>query len=222
MSTPLITFVQARMSSRRFPGKVLAPFRGQPIIRHVIDAVREALPSFALVVVTSAEPSDDPLAAYVSGLDVPVFRGALADVFGRFRDCLEHFPCDWVLRVSGDSPLIAPRLIKAVTDHIGQPVLDFDLVTTVYPRTFPKGQNAELIRAEVFQTIDAKTLTDEEKEHVTPYFYRHPDRFRIVNVSSGSPKLAAMSLAIDSLQDLERLEALADVEVQALAAAFQI
>lgn len=210
------------MSSRRFPGKVLAPFRGQPLIRHVIDAVREALPSFPLVVATSVEPSDDPLSAYVSGLGVPVFRGPLADVYGRFRGCLEKFPCDWVLRVSGDSPLIAPRILKAVAGHVSQPVHDFDVVTTIYPRTFPRGQNAELIRAEAFRTIDEKTLTDEDKEHVTRYFYQHPDRFRIVKMSSGSPELAAMSLAIETLQDLERLEASADLEVQALAAALHI
>lgn len=209
------------MSSRRFPGKVLAPFRGEPLIRHVLSSIAQAAPSCSIVVATSDHPSDDPLAAYVSTLRVPVFRGALDDVFRRFRDCLEAFPCDWILRISGDSPLLDPRVVRAVVNHAARPAQNVDVVTTVFPRTFPSGQNAELIRGEALRSIDAGTLTDEDREHVTTYFYRNAGRFRIVNVASGVPQLAALRLAIDSVEDLERLEKSADIEVQALAAAFQ-
>jgi spore coat polysaccharide biosynthesis protein SpsF len=215
----VVAFIQARMSSRRFPGKVLAPFRGQPIVRHVIGSVTSALPSVPVVVATSVDASDDPLAAYLSSIGIPVFRGPLTDVFRRFRNCLDMFPCDWILRVSGDSPLLDPRILKAVVGRVSKPVEGVDVVTTIFPRTFPSGQNAELIRTEAFRAIDMGALTDHDREHVTPCFYRHPDRFGIVNVSSGSPSLATLRLAVDSPEDLERLEASADAEVQALAAA---
>jgi spore coat polysaccharide biosynthesis protein SpsF len=217
-----VAFIQARMSSRRFPGKVLAPFRGQPIVRHVICSVTTALPSVPLVVATSDDASDDPLVAYLSSISIPVFRGPLTDVFKRFRSCLDLFPCDWILRVSGDSPLLDPRILKALVARISQPVEGVDVVTTIFPRTFPSGQNAELIRTEAFRAIDIGALTDHDREHVTPCFYRHPERFGIVNVSSGSPRLAALSFAIDSPEDLHRLEASADAEVNALAAALHL
>jgi spore coat polysaccharide biosynthesis protein SpsF len=220
-SPAVVAFVQARMSSRRFPGKVLAPFRGEPIIRHVIRSVTEALPSVPLVVTTSVDTSDDPLAAYLSGLEVTVFRGALLDVFRRFRDCLTEFPCEWILRISGDSPLLDPRILKAVVAR-GLQEKNVDLVTTIFPRTFPSGQNAELIRSDALRAVDPNALTAGEREHVTPWFYRHPERFRIVNVSSGSPELAARSFAVDTPEDLERLEASAHADLQSLVAAIRL
>jgi spore coat polysaccharide biosynthesis protein SpsF len=97
-----------------------------------------------------------------------------------------------------------------------------DVVTTIFPRTFPSGQNTELIRTEALRAIDMTALTDHDREHVTPCFYRHPERFGIVNVSSGSPSLAALSFAVDSPEDLHRLEASADADVNALAAALHL
>jgi spore coat polysaccharide biosynthesis protein SpsF len=196
-------FVQARMSSRRFPGKVLAPFRGQPIIRHVVERIMAALPEVPVVVATSGEPSDDPLAAYLSSRGIACHRGALADVFGRFRTCLKANPCDWVLRVCADSPLLEEEMLRAVVAARGDGV---DLVTTTLHRTFPRGSNAELIRASSLLAVDETELNLHDREHVTPYFHRHADRFRVLNVESGDPQRAALSVAVDTIEDLQRLE----------------
>ena len=208
MTEPVRAVIQARMSSRRFPGKVLAPFRGEPLIQSVIRAVDHALPNVPIVVATSLQSSDDPLAAYVESLGVPVFRGALEHVFDRFVACAEAHPCRWVLRVNADSPLLAPPPLHAVIAHVDAP--DLDLVTTTFPRTFPRGQNAELIRVETMRAIDPESLSLDDQEHVTQFFYRNPARFRILNVESGDASLAGLSLAVDTLEDLHRLEAVPD------------
>lgn len=200
-------FVQARMSSRRFPGKVLAPFRGVPIIRHVVSAVQRGLPDVPVVVATSTEPSDDPLAAYLRTLDVEVFRGPLDRVFDRFRLCLAAHPCDWLLRVCADSPLLDPRVLRAVVAGAGAMP---DLVTTTFPRTFPSGHNVELLRADTFTAIDLRELDSQDQEHLTRFYYQHPERFRIVNVDSGDARLADLDLTVDTLDDLARLESWAD------------
>src|SRR5687768_13033965 len=109
--TKLRAIVQARMSSQRFPGKVLAPFRGRPIIDHVVAAIRSALPEVPVVVATSTEHSDDPLAAYLGSTGTAFHRGPLADVFSRFRGCLVAHPADWVLRVCADSPLLGAAML---------------------------------------------------------------------------------------------------------------
>lgn len=206
MQTPIAVYVQARMSSGRFPGKVLAPFRGIPVIRHVLTAVERALPGVPTVVVTSAEVSDDPLVAYLRPLNVAVFRGPLDNVFERFRLCVTQYPCEWILRVSADSPLLEPYILRTVTSHASD--REHDLVTTTFPRTFPKGQNAELIRASTLMAVDSADLSADDREHVTAYFYRHSGRFRIFNVSSGNPRLAELNLAVDTVDDLRRLSKL--------------
>ena len=204
LSSEIHVFIQARMSSRRFPGKVLAPFRGRPIIWHVIDRVAAALPDLPRVVVTSTDPSDDPLAAYLDRLDVACFRGPLDDVLARFRLAAQARGAAWLLRVCADSPLLDDRVLRAVSGAFDP---QLDLITTTSPRTFPKGHNAELIRAATLAGIDDRELDAEDREHVTRFLHRHPDRFRIRNVESGDPTLASQSLAIDTLEDLHRLEA---------------
>src|SRR5262245_18083216 len=88
-------FIQARMSSRRFPGKVLAPYRGRPRITHVLSAIDAAFGgSVPLSVLTGTDRPDDPLRVYLDSLGVDVWRGPLDDVYDRFRQCLEARPCE--------------------------------------------------------------------------------------------------------------------------------
>jgi len=206
-SLKVSAYIQARMSSRRFPGKVLAPFRGRPVIDHVIAAVRAAVPGVPVVLLTSTEPSDSPLATYVQSGGTTVFRGALEDVLGRFAACLAASPVDGVLRICADSPLLDGAVLRAVV-AAAERTPGVDLVTTIAPRTFPKGQNAEWISARALAAIPAAETTAADREHVTAFLHRHPERFRILNVESGQPELAAQSYAIDTVEDLLRLEGL--------------
>jgi spore coat polysaccharide biosynthesis protein SpsF len=192
------------MSSRRFPGKVLAPFRGRPIIWHVLDRVTHALPGLPVTVATSTAASDDPLAAYLASIGVRCFRGPLDDVLERFRLAAAEARADWVLRICADSPLLDARVLRAVIDA-HDPALD--LITTTAPRTFPKGHNAELIRIAALAALPAHELDAGDREHVTRFFHRNAARFRMKNVESGDPSLAALELAVDTIADLERLEA---------------
>lgn len=199
-------FIQARMLSSRFPGKVLAPLAGKPVLAHVIDRVAGAILAGGIIVLTSTDPSDDPLASYVSGLGIGLFRGPLENVFLRFQQCLRVHPCEWFFRISADSPFLDPALLRQMRSYASRS--DLDLVTNVFPRSFPKGRSVEMIAAKTFAAIDAAGLALEEAEHVTPVYYRNPDHYRILNIESGDPTLAATSLAVDTLNDLKRLEAL--------------
>ncbi|WP_459899344.1 cytidylyltransferase domain-containing protein [Desulfobaculum senezii] len=197
-------FIQARMSSSRFPGKVLAPFCGVPLLAHVVERVARVVPRTRITVATSTEGSDDPLAEYARLLGVQVYRGVLDDVFRRFRGCLRESPCDWFYRVCADSPLLLPGLLTELARHADPATAD--IVTNVFPRTFPQGQSAELIRAEAFLSVDPASLSNEEREHVTLHFYNRPRMYRIVNIVNPHDVSTPQSLAVDTLSDMRRLE----------------
>jgi spore coat polysaccharide biosynthesis protein SpsF len=208
-------FVQARMSSRRFPGKTLAPFRGRPVIAHVFDRVRcvRAIDAANLVLLTSTDSSDDPLATYAASLGVEVYRGPLDDVFARFQRCAAGRRAEWIVRINGDSPLMSPAILEAVIANAGA---EWDLVTTIVPRTLPKGQNPELIRVETLLNTDPARLSADNREHVTQYYYQHPEEFRIARLHSSRPELADLNLSIDTVEDLRRLEAMPQAEIDHL------
>ncbi len=199
------------MSSSRFPGKVLASFRGEPLIRHVVRGVGRAIAPSDIVVTTSSKSSDDPVASYVESLQINVFRGPLNNVFDRFSQCVAEYPCDWILRISADSPLLNPEILRQVIDEAGDG--DCDLVSTIFPRTFPRGRNAELIRVATFLSVPAHELSAEDQEHVTQCFYRDSGKYRIRNVRS-SRDLSGLSLAVDTIEDLQRIEALSVEELE--------
>lgn len=197
-------FIQARMSSKRFPGKVLAPLNGRPIIEHLISQIARVIPLEQITVATSLEPSDDPLACYVRHLGAGVYRGALDSVFERFQSCLNENPCNWFFRICADSPLFDSRVLKDMLTFSDR--VDVDLVTNVQVRTYPKGHSAEMIKAETFAAIDTNLLSDEEKEHLTKVYYNHPSKFRIINIESADAGASEQSFVVDTLDDLQRLE----------------
>jgi spore coat polysaccharide biosynthesis protein SpsF len=199
----VVAIVQARMTSRRFPGKVLAPFKGRVVLEHVLSAVEAALDR-DVIVATSVDSSDDPIAAFANARGTRVVRGDLANVLSRFQEAGRTVDAEWLLRVNADSPLLDPELLRRV---IGAR-RGADVVTTTRPRTFPKGRNAEMVKRSLLLAVNAAAATPEEREHVLPYFYSRPEAFRIHNVESGHPEWAGESLAIDTPDDLVRLERL--------------
>ena len=195
------------MSSSRFPGKVLAPLSGKPIIMHVIDRVRNAVPTELIVVLTSTDASDDPLYHFLDSQGIQVFRGDLFNTFMRFREALKDFPCRNFFRISADSPMFDARLIKQMLPFVADNV--HDLVTNVFPRTFAKGLSLELVNSKSFLDIDHQALTDYEREHVTPYFYHRHQEYRIRNIEpEAHHNVQQEPCAVDTIEDLRRLESL--------------
>jgi spore coat polysaccharide biosynthesis protein SpsF len=194
------------MSSTRFPGKVLAPLAGRPIIAWVIEQVARAVTRDRIVVATSTEVSDDPLVGYVQQLGISVFRGPLDDVFARLQLCLAAHPCAWLFRITADSPLLNSAIMTAMLPHTADAAVD--LVTNVQKRTFPHGHSVELLNARTFAALDMSRLAADEREHVTKFYYAHPDEFRIVNLETTDTSYGALNFAVDTLDDLRRVEAL--------------
>ena len=98
--------VQARMSSRRLPGKVLARLDGQPILQWVLERLARC-PSLAEnAVATSDEPDDDAIEAFCRDAGTRCVRGPLEHVAERFRQAARAMKLDAFVRVCADSPLI--------------------------------------------------------------------------------------------------------------------
>jgi spore coat polysaccharide biosynthesis protein SpsF len=198
-------FIQARMSSARFPGKMLAPFRGRPLIAQVLQRFRELDLRAGVVVLTSVDPTDDPLADFVENrCAVPVFRGELDNVVARFQSALAENPCEWFVRISGDSPLIDASLVQAMIQLSGR---GHDVVSNVVRRTFPPGQSVECVRSDVFCALNARDLTPDQREHVTKVFYDRPDDWRLRSVICEAPEWADVRMVVDHVDDLRALEA---------------
>jgi spore coat polysaccharide biosynthesis protein SpsF len=194
----ILAVLQARTSSRRLPQKVLRPILGRPMIALMVERVRRARRLDGLVLATSAEASDDPLAALARELGIGVFRGALDDVLDRFyRAAAEHGP-EHVVRLTGDCPLADPALIdRVVAEHLASGA---DCTSNAHVRTFPDGLDVEVLRFAALEQAWREARAPHEREHVTPFVYAHPERFRHHAVT-WPEDLSAMRWTVDTAAD---------------------
>ena len=191
--------LQARMTSSRLPGKVLAPILEVPMIGRQIERLRRAALLDGLVVATSTSHSDDVLVSYLSELDVPVVRGPLDDVLGRFALVSEEYSPDVVVRLTADCPLASPTLIDRVIGTFAASNLDY--ASNRLTSTYPDGLDVEVVRASVL-TWAAANLTDPpEREHVTLGIYRRPELFALGNVGCDED-LSQLRWTVDTSDDL--------------------
>ena len=141
-SVPL-AIIQARMSSQRLPGKVLKEVQGRPLLDYVCKRISKSRLLQNTVVATSDHSSDDPVFEYCLNQGIECYRGPLEDVAGRFAGALLNYGAPAFLRISADSPFIDPELIDEAIRHFQSG--KYEIVTNVFPRSFPKGQSLEIV-----------------------------------------------------------------------------
>lgn len=199
------TIIQARMSSSRFPGKVLHRVAGKPMLQYLLERLGRCASLDTVVVATSREESDTPVARFCEERGVPCHRGPLADVAGRFLGVMDRFGFDAFVRVTGDSPLLDPRIVDRAVGLFRE--AGADAVTNVLERSFPKGQSVEVFRSDVFRRGYGRMREARHFEHVTLFFYENARDYRIVNFSSGQD-LGRVQLSVDTPEDMARFEAI--------------
>lgn len=195
----IASIIQARMNSKRFPGKILFSISGKPILQYIIDRLQHCGGIKDIIVATSIKAENDAVEAYCIKNKVACYRGPEDDVAKRFIEASDKYGYKAFVRVNGDSPLIDQRLIEKGIDIFSRK--DCDLVTNVYPRTFPKGQSVEVVKVDSLINAYSKMIKKDETEHVTRFFYNHPDEFTIVNFESGN-KYGDIQLSVDTQEDM--------------------
>jgi len=174
--------VQARMTSTRLPGKVLMPILERPMLAWQLDRLRRIRDDVRLAVATTRRRTDDPIVELCSEMQVAVVRGPDFDVLSRYRTAAEQLDADPVIRITSDCPLIDPEVTRAVLELWERG--DVDYASNTLERTFPRGLDTEVLSRSALEVAWREATEGFEREHVTPYIYRRPDRFRLANLRS--------------------------------------
>ena len=192
----------SRMDSKRLPGKALRLICNRPLLGRVIDRARLSPGGDQIVVATSDREIDDPIYEFVVSEGISVFRGPANDVAGRALACAEKYQFNRFVRITGDSPFFDPEILYKLKDIAINN--DLDLATNVFPRSYPIGSSGEIVASRALSKLLQVTTDVEDREHVTRYFYRHPDQFRIQNISAKDKRYLGLSVSVDQPDDLDR------------------
>lgn len=199
-----IAILQARTGSTRLPGKVLMDLAGAPLLVRVLERA-QAIPGLDRVVVaTTTAERDRPLIDLARQRGIEAFAGSEDDVLDRYYRAAQHFGAGVVVRVTADCPLLDPWVSERVVARYRQG--DVDYVCNTQPPTFPDGLDTEVFSFQALERAWRQATLASEREHVTPYIWKHPDQFRLANVMN-EVDLSTLRWTVDEAPDLEFVRA---------------
>ncbi len=204
MSCPLkiIAMVQARMGSTRLPGKVLKLLNGQPVLQQIIRRLQKVANLSEIIIVTSNLAQDDPIEMLCQQMGIGCYRGSESNVFARYLDAINQYQAELIIRITGDCPLVSPEIIEEMISEY-RPEIDY--LSNCHPiRTVPVGLDVEIFSAKSFRQIASQITEQYDLEHVTPFYYRHPENFNLATHTFKQLKLdIEQRLTLDTAADLE-------------------
>jgi len=225
-----IAIIQARMGSQRLPGKVLLDIAGQPMLARVYERTCMASALDQVVVATTNQPDDNPIAELCAQRGYPYYRGSLSDVLDRYYQSARQFSAQVIVRITADCPLIDPQIIDrtvaAFFSHTAaqdvllsdgespapnpvnaepfEPAYDFvaNRLPPPWGRTYPIGLDTEVCTYTALETAWREAELPHQREHVMPFFYDNLQRFRVLLVNA-EQDFGWLRWTVDTPEDLE-------------------
>jgi len=189
------------------PGKVLRRLGHATVLGHVVRRVAAAGVADRIVIATSTAAADAAVVDEAGRLGVAVTRGPEDDVLRRFVMAFDEHGGETGIRVTSDCPVLDPAVVAAVVGLLSaSPGVSY--ASNTVERSYPRGLDVEAFSVEALRAADRESRDPAEREHVTPFLYRRPERFGIRQLTRDDPDRSAdWRLTLDTEADWSLLEA---------------
>ena len=194
-----VAVVQARMGSKRFPGKVMQDICGRPLIEVLLHRLSLSKKIDQIVLATSSDPRNQSMVAFVEHLGYSVYQGSEDDVLDRYYHAAKNSDAEVVIRITGDCPLIDFELIDLMIDKFNADKVDF--LTNCMPPSFPDGLDTAIFSFDALAQAHHESKEPFEREHVTPYI-RNSGKFCVANYYN-EKDYSSLRWTVDEPADLE-------------------
>ncbi|SCG85845.1 cytidylyltransferase domain-containing protein [Methanobacterium congolense] len=195
--------VQARTSSTRLPRKVLKELpmgSGVTVLEQVIRRLKQSKKLDEIVIATTEDETDNPIVEIARKEDVRYFRGSLDNVLERYYLAAQENHLDVIVRITSDCPCIDPGIIDTLVENHLENGADYTSNSLI--RTFPHGLDVEVVNFRVLETAHKDASESFEREHVTPYIYNRPKKFRITKFKAPKELTAPdIRITLDTEED---------------------
>lgn len=198
MLNHVIGIIQARMSSTRLPGKILLPMIDKTILEQIVNRVRAVEKISDVVVATTNNKMDDLVEVFCRMKGINCYRGSEDNVLERFYLCAQEYKAEVIVRITADDPLKAPEIITRAIELFEAG--DYDYVSNTIDPTYPEGIDIEVFSYAALNRTYQEASLQSEKEHVTPYIYKNPDLFKMLNFKNDID-LSNLRWTVDTPED---------------------
>jgi len=193
-----LAIIQGRMGSSRFPGKVLKEVLGKPLLQWQLERLKHAKSIEEIIVATTVNTKDDPIAKLCEKMDINVYRGSEKNVLERFYRAVNKTNFKDIFRLTGDCPLVDPEIVDMLEYFYKEKNLD-------YARTgesFCEGLDAEILNKKTLDDIYKSAVKDSHKEHVTLYAVQNPGKYKI-GIMENSQDDSNYRITVDEIDDFK-------------------
>lgn len=202
----VLAIVQARMGSNRLPGKVMKLVKGKPLIEILLNRLSQAAKIDKIILATSVNEENNILQQAVKKLGYEVFRGSEENVLDRYYQAARKYNPKMIVRITGDCPVIDPRIVdKAIDKFIDEKA---DYLNNITPPTYPDGMDVEIFSFKVLFDRWQKAESVHEKEFLSPYM--RTDKGLRHSYLTDSNCFAHDRFTVDEPKDLLVVEAIID------------
>ncbi|MES0489092.1 MAG: hypothetical protein ABUK01_03810 [Leptospirales bacterium] len=193
--------IQARMESKRLPGKVLRLIGEKPLLEHMVDRLFLSGAKTDEIVFALGEEDDDSLRSFLQRKGLSFFSGDKFNVLSRYllaaNDLDEN---DTVVRITGDNPFLDYHILSAMLNDEKSIAADL-----AYPVKLPTGMGFEVIRVGALKSQTENELSLYHKEHVTIFMRENPNLYNILPTVQYED-VPDIRLTVDYVEDLEQAE----------------
>jgi spore coat polysaccharide biosynthesis protein SpsF len=202
-----VATIEARMTSTRLPGKVLAECCGKPMLELMVERLRLVPELDQIVVATTVNATDAPVEALARRLGIGFWRGSEDDVLQRVLDAARAHEADVIVELTGDCPLIDPAIVSRVIRAYRAAKVDY--CANVLTRSWPIGMDTQVFATDVLADVACRTADPTDHEHVSLFIYRHPEIYRLLGIEApADERRPDMRLTLDTSEDLQVIRAL--------------
>ncbi len=202
----IAAIVECRMTSSRLPGKVMMKSCGKTMLQYIAERLSRVKQIDRIIFATTGNTTDDIIAEHAEETGVDCFRGPEDDVLSRVLEAANHFDVDIIVEITGDCPLIDPGIIADTIDLYLAGACDY--AANDLTASFPLGMDVEIFSKNLLEIADREGMTADDREHVSWFFVRNPDRFHLKNLSA-PPELywPDLRLTLDEKDDFRLIDA---------------
>ena len=194
----ILIIVQARFGSTRLPGKVMKKVLDKPLLWYLAKRIEQVKTPHKFIIATGKVKSNQVIIDFAKSSNIEYYTGSEDDVLDRYYQTAKENNGDIIVRITADCPLTDPKIIDRGLDIFLNG--NYDYVSNIRPATYPDGFDTEIFSFKALETAwkEAKLLS--EREHVTPYIWKNPNKFPAKNYEF-KVDVHTMRLTVDNPED---------------------
>lgn len=201
----ITAIIQARLSSKRLPKKLIMKIAQKTLLENLFSQLSYSQQIEKKIIATTTDPIDDEIEKIANSINLRCFRGNPQNVLDRYYKCAKLFDSKTIVRISGDAPLIDPKIVDKTIEYYKKN--NFDYVSNFFRRTFPIGTEVEIFSFKTLEKCWKNAQKPYEKEHVTPFIYEHPELFNIGYIEN-SENLSHLHWTVDTIEDFNLVKSI--------------